>query len=130
MIDKKKLSLEGVFSYKIGDLVMSCFGAKLASLLNYRIICNTTFTVSNVVGPREEITIAGNPVTYLRASTSSLPHAITMHMGSYAGRADLQILVAKDIIPDPQLLAKCFEDALLEMKEYAEAAANTTQEAK
>lgn len=45
--------------------------------------------------------------------------AITMHMLSYAGRADLQILVAKDIIADPQFLAKCFEDALLEMKEAA-----------
>ena len=45
-----------------------------------------------------------------------------MHMVSYAGRADLQILVAKEIIPDPQVLAKCFEEALLEMKEAAEAA--------
>ena len=55
--------------------------------------------------------------------------AVTVHMVSYAGRADLQILVAKDIIPDPQLLARCFEDALLEMKEYAEAA-NTTRKEK
>lgn len=41
---------------------------------------------------------------------------ITMHMVSYAGKADMQILVAKDLIPDPETLAKCFEDALLEMK--------------
>lgn len=46
--------------------------------------------------------------------------AITLHMMSYAGRADMQILVAKDIIPDPGVLAKCFEDALLEMKAAAE----------
>ncbi|XP_052186214.1 wax ester synthase/diacylglycerol acyltransferase 4-like isoform X2 [Diospyros lotus] len=45
--------------------------------------------------------------------------AITMHMMSYAGRAEMQILVAKDIIPDPEVLARCFEDALLEMKEAA-----------
>lgn len=43
--------------------------------------------------------------------------AITMHMVSYAGKADMQILVAKDIIPYPEKLAKYFEDALLEMKE-------------
>ncbi|KAK6121191.1 hypothetical protein DH2020_045065 [Rehmannia glutinosa] len=79
MIDKKKLSLEAPFSYKIGDLIMSLFGAK----------------------------------------------AITMHMVSYAGIADLQILVAKEIIPDPKVLAKCFEDALLEMKEIAEAASKS-----
>ncbi|CAI9101899.1 OLC1v1000053C1 [Oldenlandia corymbosa var. corymbosa] len=119
MIDKKKLSLEALFSYKIGDFVMSNFGPKLACKLNYRIVCNTTFTISNVIGPKEEITAVGNPVTYLRANSTSLPHAITMHMVSYAGKADMQILVAKDIIPDSQLLAKCFEDALLEMKEFA-----------
>ena len=39
-------------------------------------------------------------------------------MVSYAGKADLQVLVAKDIISDPELLAKCFQDSLLEMKNY------------
>lgn len=43
-----------------------------------------------------------------------------MHMVSYGGRAEMQILVAKDIIPDPdQFLAHCFQDALLQMKESA-----------
>ncbi|KAL6531788.1 hypothetical protein OROMI_028151 [Orobanche minor] len=122
MIDKKKLSLEAIFSYRVGDLTMSLLGAKLACILNYRILCNTTFTMSNIIGPREEITMAGNPVKHIRVTSSSLPHAITMHMVSYSGMADLQILVAKDIIPDPKVLAKCFEDALFEMKETADAA--------
>lgn len=192
MIDRKKRTLEGHFSYRIGYLVMSWFGSKVrikfkslvfflqfhcarmilwllfvlilqfASMLNYRIVCNTSFTISNLVGPQEEITLAGNPVTYIRANTSSIAHvwakslnafdrteskfanqtvetdviillidgclsvcemqALTMHVVSYAGRADMQILVAKDIIPDPEFLAKCFEDALLEMKEAATAA--------
>ncbi|KAI3716030.1 hypothetical protein L6452_23072 [Arctium lappa] len=119
MIDRKKLSLEAFLSYQIGYFVMKCFGAKIASLLNYRIICNTSFTISNVVGPKEEFMIAGIPVTYIRTTSSSLAHAITMHMMSYAGKADMQILVAKDLIPQPEILAKCFEDALLEMKEAA-----------
>lgn len=51
--------------------------------------------------------------------------ALTMHMLSYVGRADMQILVAKDIIPDPEFLAKCFEEALLEMKEAAQATNKT-----
>ncbi|XP_073030527.1 wax ester synthase/diacylglycerol acyltransferase 11-like isoform X1 [Primulina eburnea] len=121
MIDQKKLSFEAPCSYRIGNLIMSLFGPKVAGILNYRIICNTTFTISNVVGPREEITLGGNPVKHIRATSSSLPHAITLHMVSYAGVADLQILVAKDIIPQPKLLAKCFEDALHQMKEAAEA---------
>lgn len=119
MIDQKKLSLEAFFSYQIGHFIMNIFGPKLASVLNYKIVCNTSFTVSNIVGPREEFTVAGIPVTYVRTTSSALSHAITMHMVSYAGKADMQILVAKDLIPDPENLAKCFEDALLEMKQVA-----------
>ncbi|KAL2349568.1 hypothetical protein Fmac_003568 [Flemingia macrophylla] len=117
MIDRKKRSLEASFSYIVGDLVMSTLGPKFASLLNYRILCHTTFTISNVVGPQEEIMIGGNPITFLRANNSALPHALILNMVSYAGRADMQVQVAKDIIPDPEFLAKCFEDALIEMKE-------------
>ncbi|KAJ0759491.1 putative O-acyltransferase WSD1 [Helianthus annuus] len=117
MLDRKKLSLEAVLSHQIGHFVMKFLGAKVASMLNYRVVCNTSFTISNVVGPREDIAIAGIPVTYMRTTSSALSHAITMHMLSYSGKADMQILVAKDLIPDPENLAKCFEDALLEMKE-------------
>ncbi|KAH7834424.1 hypothetical protein Vadar_015881 [Vaccinium darrowii] len=116
IMDQKKQSLEAHLSYYIG---ISCFAPKVANWFSYRIVCNTTFTISNVVGLKEEITIAGNPVTYMRVNNTSLPHAITMHMLTYGDRADMQILVAKDIIPDPQVLAKCFEDALLQMKEAA-----------
>ena len=48
-----------------------------------------------------------------------------MHLVSYVERADLQILVAKDIIPDPAFLAKCFEEALLDTKEAAAAIGRT-----
>ncbi|XP_010028428.2 O-acyltransferase WSD1-like [Eucalyptus grandis] len=122
MIDRKKKSLEAHFSYKIVDMATTYLGARAATLLNYRIFCNTTFSVSNVFGPHEEIASVGNPITYMRVNTSGFPHALTMHMVSYAGRADMQILVAKDIIPDPDFLAKCFEDALLEMKAAASTA--------
>ncbi|XP_051132941.1 wax ester synthase/diacylglycerol acyltransferase 5-like isoform X2 [Andrographis paniculata] len=79
MIDKKKLSFEAPLSYYIGFLIMSIFGPKVASILNYRIVCNTTFTVSNVVGPQEAITVVDNPVKYLRVSSSSLPHVCNHH---------------------------------------------------
>ncbi|KAL3722362.1 hypothetical protein ACJRO7_034697 [Eucalyptus globulus] len=125
MIDRKKKSLEAHFSYKIGEMVMSYLGARAATVLNYRIFCNTTFSISNMFGPHEEIAAVGNPITYIRVNVSGLPHALTLHMMSYAGRADMQIQVAKDIIPDPEFLAKCFEDALLEMKAAASTALNS-----
>ncbi|KAK9163400.1 hypothetical protein Syun_004302 [Stephania yunnanensis] len=117
-IDQKKLSLEAHFTYILGYLAMTLLGPKVAACLNYRIICNTSFTVSNIFGPQEEITCAGNPVTYLRA--------ITMHMVSYVGNAEMQVLAAKDIIPEPKVLAKCFEEALLEMKSAVQSSTDST----
>ncbi|PPS00390.1 hypothetical protein GOBAR_AA20275 [Gossypium barbadense] len=116
MNDKKKHSMEAYFTYKIRDLVMTLLGPKYVCLLYYKLLCNTTFTISNFVGPLEHITLAGHPVSNIKFNTSSLPQAISMHMLSYAGRVEMQLLVAKDIIPDPEFLAKCFQDALLEMK--------------
>ncbi|MBA0854804.1 hypothetical protein Goshw_005301 [Gossypium schwendimanii] len=119
MNDKKKYSMEAYFTYKIRDLVMTLLGPKYVCLLYYKLLCNTTFTISNFVGPLEHITLAGQPISNIKFNTSSLPQAISMHMLSYAGRVEMQLLVAKDIIPDPEFLAKCFQDALLEMKTAA-----------
>ncbi|KAK9166257.1 hypothetical protein Scep_001448 [Stephania cephalantha] len=125
-IDRKKLSLEAHFTYILGYLAMTLLGPKVPACLNYRIICNTSFTISNIYGPQEEITCTGNPVTYLRVTSTSLAHAITMHMVSYAGNAEMQVLAAKDIIPEPKVLAKCFEEALLEMKSAAQSSTDST----
>ncbi|KAI3897835.1 hypothetical protein MKW92_008505 [Papaver armeniacum] len=121
MLDKKKLSLEAHMVHAISKSTMSLLGPKVTYWVTNRIMCNTSFTITNVVGPQEEVTFGGNPVTSLRATSSSFPHALTMHMISYAGKAEMNILVAKDIIPDPQFLAKCFEDSLLELKEASTA---------
>ncbi|EPS59799.1 hypothetical protein M569_15005, partial [Genlisea aurea] len=77
MIDKKKLSLEAVFSYKLLHFITETLGPKVAGILNYRVFCNTTFTISNIVGPKEKISLAGNPLKSIRVTSSSLPHVRT-----------------------------------------------------
>ncbi|GMN37663.1 hypothetical protein TIFTF001_007002 [Ficus carica] len=119
ILDLKKQCMEAHFAYKFGSHVMSYLGSKAAGLFSHRFLCNTSFLISNMVGPQEDVAIGDNPVTYIRVTSSSFPHALTMHMVSYGGRAEMQILVAKDIIPDPEFLAYCFQDALLQMKESA-----------
>ncbi|BFG41865.1 hypothetical protein CerSpe_281390 [Prunus speciosa] len=119
IMDRKKQSLEALWSYKIGCFLMTYLGAEIATRILYRAVCNTSFAISNILGPQEEIAVGGNPVTYLRVNASSVPQALLMHMVSYVERADMQILVAKEIIPDPEFLATCFEEALLDMKEAA-----------
>ncbi|GAB2288579.1 hypothetical protein Dimus_022907 [Dionaea muscipula] len=115
ILDKKKQSYEADFIYSFIRITTTLFGAKAGSWIFQRFLLHTTILNSNVRGPQEEIEIAGNPVTYMRVNISGLPHAIVMHMVSYAGRVELQALVAKDIIQQPESLAKCFQESLHEM---------------
>jgi len=62
-----------------------------------------------------------NIILFIVGGWCLVMQALVLNMVSYAGRADMQVQVAKDIIPDPEFLAKCFEDALLEMKEQVTA---------
>ena len=41
---------------------------------------------------------------------------ISIYMVSYAGKAYLQMLVAKDIISDTEFLLNCFQDSFLQIK--------------
>ncbi|GAB2227749.1 hypothetical protein Droror1_Dr00009576 [Drosera rotundifolia] len=117
IMDRKKKSFESRIIYNFVRLhsVLALLGSQVPGWLMRRYMLNTSFTISNIVGPREEIVIAENPVTYIRITISSLPYAIVMHMVSYAGRGDLQLIVAKDIVDDPEFLAKSFEVALSKM---------------
>ncbi|CAO2814836.1 unnamed protein product [Amaranthus hypochondriacus] len=116
IMDKKKLSYEPHFGFILNNFFISCLGPKIFTWFIRRIFCNTSLIISNIMGPQEEMAIADNPIKYVRLNISSLPHAITLHMVSYAGKADLQVMVAKDIISDPEVLVNCFYDSLLQMK--------------
>ncbi|XP_021753330.1 O-acyltransferase WSD1-like isoform X2 [Chenopodium quinoa] len=115
-MDQKKNSYEAPISHKFLTLLTAYFGPKAASWCCHQVLCNTALLVSNIMGPSEQIVVANNPVTSLRVNISSQPQAITMHMVSYAGKAELQVMVAKDIIPDPEFLVKCIRDSLVEIK--------------
>ncbi|KAL2939397.1 O-acyltransferase WSD1 [Bienertia sinuspersici] len=107
-MDKKKHSYEAHLSHWALKIITSYLGPKIASWCCHRVLCNTTLLISNIMGPSEEIVIADNPVISMGLTISGQPHvqtneqAITMHMVSYAGQANLQVMVAKDIIHDPE----------------------------
>ncbi|KAH9616690.1 hypothetical protein KSS87_000010 [Heliosperma pusillum] len=64
----------------------------------------------------QALKVTGVVVVNLRKNSAF--QALTMHLVSYGGNADLQVMVAKDIIHDPQFLANCFQESLAEMKNY------------
>ncbi|GAB2249909.1 hypothetical protein Droror1_Dr00013268 [Drosera rotundifolia] len=115
LMDRKKQSFEAHMSYSSVRNITTLFGSKVGTWFYKRCLLRTTFFTSNIVGPRETIVIAGNPVNFIRVVPSSSPQAMSLFMVSYAERVDLQILMAKDIIHKPDFLARCFEESFNEM---------------
>ncbi|XP_010520978.1 PREDICTED: O-acyltransferase WSD1-like isoform X2 [Tarenaya hassleriana] len=111
-MERKKLSLEAVFSYAILSLTMTAFGLKALEDLTRRIFERTTLTFSNMVGPEEEVSFYGHPITYIAPSAFGLPHGLTLHFQSYAKKMIIIVAVDPTVIPDPHQLCDDLVESL------------------
>ncbi|XP_078443118.1 wax ester synthase/diacylglycerol acyltransferase 2-like [Wolffia australiana] len=119
LLDRKKTSFEAQFSYLTNNIASYLFGRKSLESLHGNFRSNSSLFLSNIVGPSHPIAFANNLVTRMGVTLSDLPGTIDVHMISYDGKAFLQILVAEEVIPDPELLCICIQEALQEMKTKA-----------
>ncbi|CAN7005419.1 unnamed protein product [Brassica rapa subsp. trilocularis] len=68
MMDRKKHSYHAHLAYMMIKICQNLLGAKVAAKLFNRTVINTTTSLSNVIGPMEEISFDGNPITYIATS--------------------------------------------------------------
>ncbi|KAJ0052383.1 hypothetical protein Pint_00591 [Pistacia integerrima] len=80
IVDRKKHSLEAIFTFSISEIVLKLFGIKAASSISHKILSRTTMSFSNIVGPLEEIGYYGHPLAYLAASSYGLPHVSNVNL--------------------------------------------------
>ncbi|KAL2318149.1 hypothetical protein Fmac_032025 [Flemingia macrophylla] len=111
-MDRKKHSLEAIFTYAFGKLSLNLLGVKVAAAITRRVLFNTTLAFSNVPGPMKEISFYGHPVEYIAPSAYGHPHALTMHFLSYAEKMTISLSVDPLVIPDPYLLCDDLEQSL------------------
>ncbi|KAF3599804.1 hypothetical protein F2Q69_00035918 [Brassica cretica] len=71
---------------------------------------------SNMVGPIEEISFYGHPVTYMAPSVYGHPHALTMHFQSYMNKMTVSLTVDPTDISDPHRLCDDWEESLRSIK--------------
>ncbi|KAG9448266.1 hypothetical protein H6P81_014394 [Aristolochia fimbriata] len=114
--DRKKLSFESLFTFASSAMLVSTFGIKAAAALSHRVICNTTLSFSNLVGPAEELSFAGHPITFLAASAYGHPHALTVHFQSYMDKVKMVLAVDEEAIPEPHQLLQDLADSLGRIK--------------
>lgn len=102
----RKNSLEAIFTYKGAELIVKCFGIKAAAALCRRVLSNTALSISNMIGPVEEIVFYDHPLVYLALS------ALTVHFQSYVNTMKIVLTVDEAVIPDPYLLLDGLAESL------------------
>ncbi|XP_071701516.1 wax ester synthase/diacylglycerol acyltransferase 11-like [Rutidosis leptorrhynchoides] len=116
-IDRKKHSLEAMYTFSIAELVLKFFGVKAASSISHKIITRTTLCFSNLVGPLEEIGFYGHAMEFLAPSSYGQPHGLMINFQSYVNKMTIVLSVDENIIPDPQNLLDDLEGSLKLIKE-------------
>ncbi|EOA35103.1 hypothetical protein CARUB_v10020217mg [Capsella rubella] len=119
MMDRKKHSLEPLFSHGLLKCTLEVFGFKALKTLITRIFGSTTMIFSNVVGPAEEISFFGHRISYIAASTFGIPQGLIIGIQSYVDKLIINIGVDVDVIPDPHHLCDLIVEALHTMKSAA-----------
>ncbi|XP_010428073.1 PREDICTED: O-acyltransferase WSD1-like [Camelina sativa] len=116
IMDRKKHSLEPLFSHVLLKLTLEVFGFKALETLIKRIFGSTTMIFTNVVGPAEEISFFGHVISYIAASTFGVPQGLIIGTQSYVDKLIINIGVDVDVIPDPHHLRDLIIEALHMMK--------------
>ncbi|KAK3165563.1 hypothetical protein QOZ80_1AG0034780 [Eleusine coracana subsp. coracana] len=93
-VDRKKNSLEAIFTHAIGETILKLFGVKAAAVIFGRMISQTTISFSNLVGPGEQVELCGHPVAFIAPSAYGPPEALTVHFQSYNNT--IKVILAMD----------------------------------
>ncbi|KAL9163134.1 hypothetical protein ABFS82_06G021500 [Erythranthe guttata] len=116
-MDAKKLSLGHKCAFAVMKLMMFLFGNKIAGGVSRKVFQNTTLTFSNVVGPEEEITLFGHPLSYIAPSVHGFPQALIIHYQSYGDKLIIAMGADEKLIPNPHQLCDDLAISLLNMKQ-------------
>ncbi|XP_044982984.1 wax ester synthase/diacylglycerol acyltransferase 11-like [Hordeum vulgare subsp. vulgare] len=119
--DRKKRSLEAVFTYWSGNLVVKLLGIKAAAALCYGMFTNTTMSFSSLPGPTEKVQFYGHPIVYIATSVYGHPHALTVHFQSYMNIMKLVLAVDDEQFPDSHQLLDDFAESLRLVRQAASA---------
>ncbi|CAN7100633.1 unnamed protein product [Brassica rapa subsp. narinosa] len=146
IIQRKKNSLEALLTFTSTKILIKMLGVVRAASLTSRTISNTTMSFSNLVGPTEEVSLYGHPITYIAPSAYGHPHvksfamiyfilqkkkktsdyyliislvfdqALTMHFQSYMNKMTISLTVDPTAICDPHQLCDDLEESLRSIK--------------
>ncbi|VAH22455.1 unnamed protein product [Triticum turgidum subsp. durum] len=118
-VDRKKSSLEVIFTYKITEIFLKMLGLKAGAFIFKRMFANTTISFSNMAGPTEQIEFYGHPVDFLAPSVYGIPQALVVHYQSYNNTLKVILSVDEEVFPDYTDLLDDFVKSFARIREAA-----------
>ncbi|XP_044378859.1 wax ester synthase/diacylglycerol acyltransferase 5-like [Triticum aestivum] len=118
-LDRKKSSLEVIFTCKISELFVKMFGLKAGAFIIGLMLTNTTTTFSNMVGPTEQVEFYGHPSVFIAPTIYGIPQALIVHYQSYNGTIKVILSVDEEIIPNYTQLLDDFVESFRHIKDAA-----------
>ncbi|KAJ4845595.1 hypothetical protein Tsubulata_005726 [Turnera subulata] len=110
MIKRKKNSLAVSLTGRLLEVLRKLRGPEETAKYIHKTLRNSSMTISNVIGPVENMALANHPVKGLYFMVVGVPQSLTITMVSYTGKLRVAVGAEKGFI-DPQKFKACVEDA-------------------
>ncbi|XP_019053637.1 PREDICTED: O-acyltransferase WSD1-like [Nelumbo nucifera] len=118
IIRKKRSSLAVYLNGKLIDTMRQLRGPEKTAQYIHSTIRKTSMGISNMVGPKEKMCLAGYPIGGLYFLVTGAPQCVSVTAVSYMGNLRIAVAVEKGFI-DNQLFKSCMEKAFERISEAA-----------
>ncbi|XP_077252272.1 wax ester synthase/diacylglycerol acyltransferase 4-like [Tasmannia lanceolata] len=118
VVKRKRSSLAVYLTGRLLETVRRLRGFEVTAQYMHTTLRNTSMTISNLVGPMEQMGIANHPCKGLYFMMCGVPQSLTITLISYNGTLRMALGMEKGFI-NPKLLTSCIERALERISEAA-----------
>lgn len=117
--DRKKSSLEVAFTHEVAEVFFKLFGPKAGGAIFERMVSHTTTSLSNMIGPVEQVEFCGHPIVFIAPTTYVPQEAIVINYQSYVDIVKVVLAVDETQFPDCHELLDDFAESLKSIKDAA-----------
>ncbi|KAF3794493.1 hypothetical protein EJ110_NYTH07316 [Nymphaea thermarum] len=110
LIRKKRSSLSVYLIGRFLEMLRRLRGPEAAAEHIHSTLVNTSFCITNVIGPLEKISMAGCPVKCFYSMPTHTPQSLTISVLSYLGKVRLAVGGEQGFL-DSEAMTGCFEEA-------------------
>ncbi|OWM91053.1 O-acyltransferase WSD1-like [Punica granatum] len=118
LIKRKRTSLAVYLTGQLLQFIKKIRGPEAAAKYMRSTLENSSMTITNLIGPIEQMALSQHPVKGLYYMVAGVPQSLAISVLSYTGKVRIAISAEKDFI-DSQKLTFCINDALTMISQAA-----------